>query len=117
MGQYFKIVCLDRKEYIHPHSLEKGAKLWEICADNIGGLLVFLLRKSSETGGGDIQKEYKYAGRWAGCKVLVVGDYDESGLYDEACEEKGWKDISKEIAEEFDDFIEIDELKILKRPR
>jgi len=111
MGQYFKIVCLDKKEYIHPHSLDQGAKLWEICANNLGALLIFLLRKSNETGGGDIKKEYEYAGRWAGCKVLVIGDYDESGLYEKAEEENGWKDISKEVAEEFNDFIELEELK------
>ena len=103
MGQYFIIANMDRKEFIHPHSLNTGAKLWEICANNVGRLLLFLLRKSNEGGGGDICKEYDNAGRWAGDRIAVIGDYDESGIYDEA---KGkWQDISKEANKEFEDFM------------
>jgi len=30
MGQYFLILNLDKKEYLHPHKLGSGYKLWEI---------------------------------------------------------------------------------------
>ncbi len=103
MGQYFIIVNLDKKEYIHPHKLNTGAKLWEIAVNPIAGVFPFLLRKSSETGGGDIEKNYKNAGRWAGDRIVVVGDYDNSGLYDKAEEE--FKEISEEIKEEIEDFL------------
>ena len=108
MGQYFLIVNLDKKEYIHPHELGSGLKLWEICANNICRVLPFLLRKSNETGGGDIHKDYKNAGRWAGDRIVVIGDYDKSGLYDKAKEE--FKEISNEIRDEFNDFIGSEEL-------
>jgi len=31
MGQYYFIVNLDKKEYLHPHKLGDGLKLREIC--------------------------------------------------------------------------------------
>ena len=101
MGQYFKIVNLTKKEVVHPHNLNTGAKFREICNNNVGGVLLFLLRRSSQGGGGDIDRSYEYAGRWAGDSIVVIGDYDESGLYDEARE---YRDISKEVDEEFKDF-------------
>jgi hypothetical protein len=107
MGQYFIFVNLDKKEVYKP----LGRKLWEICANNDAKILAFLLRKSSERGGGDIEKDYKYAGRWAGDRILVIGDYDESKLYDIA--EKEYTDITKEATEEFNDFMGTDDLKII----
>lgn len=109
MGQYFYIVNLDKKEFLHPHHLGSGLKLWEICANNISRILPFLLRKSNEGGGGDIHKDYKFAGRWAGDKIVVIGDYDKSKLFDKA--DKEFKNISKAAREEFNDFIEMEELK------
>ena len=76
IGQYFLIANLDKKEFIHPHDLNTGAKLWEMCSNNVGGLLLFLLRQSSEGGGGDIREDYKFAGRWANNRIVVVGDYN-----------------------------------------
>jgi len=110
MGQYFILINLDKKECICSWNLSTGAKLWEWCANNICRLLPFLLRKSSENGGGDIRKDYKNAGRWAGNKIVLVGDYDDSKLYQKARDK--FKDISKEVVEEFNDFIEIPEHKL-----
>jgi len=110
MGQYFLILNLDKKEYLHPHKLGSGYKLWEICANNVCRVLPFLLRKSNETGGGDIRDDYPTAGRWAGDRIVVVGDYDESGLYDLA--KRFFKDISEEVKWDFNDFIGIEEMKV-----
>ena len=112
MGQYFLVVNLDKKEFIHPHELGSGMKLWEICANNACRVLPFLLRKSNETGGGDIHKDYKSAGRWAEDRIVVIGDYDESGLYDKALKE--FKDISNEVKDEFNDFIRFEAMKLGK---
>jgi len=103
MGQYFLIVNLDKKEYIDPGNFG-AAKLWEICVNNVSAFLAFLLRKSDEIGcGGDIKKPYNNAGRWAGDRIVVVGDYDRSGLYDKA--KKKFRDIGWEVALELSDFI------------
>lgn len=114
MGQYFKIVNLDKKEFIHPHSINAGAKFWEICANNIARLLPYLLRKSSQTGGGDVdnQSVLRYCGRWACNRIVLIGDYDESGLYAEIRESNGWKNISIAVAKEFNRFIQLEECKI-----
>ena len=67
------------------------------------------------TGGGDIEvepSELKYCGRWAGDRIVVIGDYDSSGLYDEV-KKKGWKDISVGVAKEFNEFIGDDDLKVI----
>src|SRR5438874_1459845 len=53
MGQYFKAVNLDKKEYVCPWRLSGGAKLWEWSANAQGSIFTLLLRKSSEGGGGD----------------------------------------------------------------
>lgn len=75
----------------------------------VGSRLIFLCRKSSEGGGGDIQKDYKHAGRWAGDRIVVIGDYDSSKLYQKA--RTCFQEISKEIIGEWNDFIELDRLK------
>jgi hypothetical protein len=110
MGQYFVIANLTKKEYLHPHRLGFGAKLWEISANNITRIFPLLLRKSSEGGGGDIQRDYPTAGRWAGDKIVVVGDYDKSGLYEKA--KKNFREISKEVVKDYNDFIKEPSMKM-----
>lgn len=82
MGQYFRAVNLDKKEFVDPWAIGGVAKLIEWCANNQAGIFPFLLRQSNEGGGGDIQKEYATAGRWAGDRITLVGDYDESKLWE-----------------------------------
>lgn len=115
MGQYFKLVNLDKKEYVDPWDIGGLAKLWEWCVNPQAGVLPFLLRKSNESGGGDIHREYQTAGRWAGDRVVLVGDYDASKLYDEA--EEKFANISEQLVKDYNDFVEIDEsvLKVERR--
>jgi len=112
MGQYFLIANLTKQEYLHPHKLGCGLKLWEICANRQIGVLAYLLRKSDDLGGGDIEnfKDYPNAGRWAGDAIVVIGDYHHNGLYDFI--EKWFKEITDEIAEEYNRFIELEKCKI-----
>ena len=97
IGQYFLAVNLGKKEFIHPHDLNNGAKLYEI-AWNTGGIataLIYLLRRSNETGGGDYIGDDSIVGSWGGGRIVLVGDYDESGLYSLAKEK--YRNISREI--------------------
>lgn len=107
MGQYWIVVNLDKKEFIHPHKLGSGLKLWEQIANHPGtgtALIILLANMPERRGGGDLE-ENEIVGRWAGDRVILVGDYAEDGdlegvetaeLYDIAQDE--WKDISDDVA-------------------
>ena len=73
MGQYFRVVNKTKKEYVSPWDIGGGAKLWEWCANHTAGIFPYLLRKSNEGGGGDINfDDPQFAGRWAGDEELVA---------------------------------------------
>jgi len=104
MGQYHKVVNLDKREFIHPHELGSGLKQWEQIANNPGTphALFILCCCSNGRGGGDfdlyrnahgagrtsraadepLEAPYQETalaviGRWAGDRIAVVGDYTE----------------------------------------
>ena len=56
------------------------------------------------------QGYFKTCGRWAGDRVVLIGDYDESGLYHRAL--RKFKDITEEVVREFNEFIEREDLKV-----
>ena len=111
MGQYWLPVNLDKKEYIHPHELGSGLKLWEIIANNspgVGAALVVLTAAQGEgSGGGDLE-DADVIGRWRGDRIAIVGDYagdsnlpeefEASTIYDR-CSEGEFKNISHLVAE------------------
>jgi hypothetical protein len=81
MGQYWIPVNLDKKEYIDPHKLGAGLKLWEQLANTpgtAGALIVLCAAMPERRGGGDF-KESPTVGRWAGDRIALVGDYAEDG--------------------------------------
>ena len=100
MGQYFKIVNEDKQEVVNPWKVGGGAKFFEWLYNNHARVLIWLLRKSNETGGGDIDDPAKYdtLGRWAGDRVTLIGDYDESRLWQKA---DSFTDISERVREEY----------------
>ncbi len=111
MGQYFLAVNVSKKEYVNPWEIGGGAKLWEWCANTIAAIFPYLLRKSNEGGGGDCDfVNAEYAGRWAGDEVYLVGDYDESHLFQTA--EAKYSNISQPLAEEYNDFIGVKDLQL-----
>ena len=89
-----------------------------------------LLRKSDESGGGDYYGYHKgcgeggqitcqvnpVVGRWAGDHVALVGDYDSSHLWEKLYDGKTYTNISKDLVETWNDFIEIDEKKLTYDP-
>jgi len=65
MGQYWYPVNLDKKEYVCPHKLGSGLKLWEQLANHpgTGGALVVLCAAMTEPrGGGDFDMEDNWHG-------------------------------------------------------
>jgi hypothetical protein len=105
MGQYYKLVNQDKKEVVVSWDIGGTAKFFEWLYNNQARVLVWLLRQSNEWGGGDVQQaeQYQTLGRWAGDRITLVGDYDQSKLYQEA---DGYHNISHELYEEFNTVIE-----------
>lgn len=96
MGQYYYIVNLDKRQYLHPHRFDDGLKAREFGSG--GGTikaLSMLLTKSDGGGGGDWHDDSGIAGSWAGDRIWIVGDYDSSKLYDKASKE--FEEISSKV--------------------
>ena len=123
MGQYFKAVNTDKKEYVCPWCIGGGAKLWEWAANPEGAILTLLLRKSDEGGGGDFCGYHKgcgeggpihcdlspVAGRWASDRVMMLGGYDSSELWKELPQ---YRNISGQLVQEWNEFIGLDNRKL-----
>ena len=136
MGEYFRIVNLDKKEYLDPHECEGGVKFWEVVVNpKMPQLLAYILNN--------------YDGIWAGDRIAIVGDYDESWSGVEKCSiyelcmnqnipefeenfndlnkrrnERGikpvnksdlFKEVSRDIIKEFNDYTQTEDCKIEPR--
>ena len=105
MGQYHYVVNLTKKEFLHPHRLGCGLKLWEQANTEAGVIQALFAATviSNSRGGGDF-KEHEWVGRWRGDRIAVVGDYSEKDdlaeedradlIYDACADEDGFKDVS-----------------------
>ena len=136
MGEYFRIVNLDKKEYIDPHECEGGVKFWEVVVNQrMPQFLAYILNN--------------YDGIWAGDRITIIGDYDQgfSGVdnatiynlcinqnspdFQEGFDsinkwrkENGYKpvnksdlfkEVSRDIIKEFNDYTQYEECKIEPR--
>lgn len=79
MGQYHIIANLDKQEVIVPWDLNWGAKQKEHTgfAGSAGDAIYLLTQTSPNRGGGDYDFYEGVSGRWAGDRVVVLGDYTE----------------------------------------
>jgi len=102
MGQYHKTYNLDKKEFIHPHHIDNGLKLYEQVGHiaSTSTALFALLANSNGRGGGDFPK-HDLIGRWAGDRIIVQGDYADpadNGYQDPEVLET-FTDISAEVSD------------------
>ncbi len=79
MGQYYKIVNLDKKEFLEPHDFDDGAKLMEFGLSGMGVMsgLAILLADGNGLGLGELRSENPIIGSWKGDRIVVAGDYSE----------------------------------------
>lgn len=80
MDQYWRIVNVDKKEFLNPYALDSGAKLWEQLANECPSkaLMILVANMPVSRGGGDLA-DNEVIGRWAGDRIIMVGDYAENG--------------------------------------
>jgi hypothetical protein len=83
MGQYYLIVNLDKKQYLHPHRCGDGLKLLEFACSATGTLtaLAILLADGNGRGGGDLHSSHPVIGSWAGDRIVIAGDYADEGRF------------------------------------
>jgi hypothetical protein len=114
MGQYHKLVNLDKQEQVSPYAIGLLGKQFEHTGSP-GGLsdaLYLLTMISPESGGGDFPLT-EASGRWAGDRVVVVGDYTQENAvpgYEGNTSElyyADWLDISDKVREAFSKIFEI----------
>lgn len=111
MGQYHVLVNYDKKEVVVPHGLGLGLKQYEHTGEYNGTLadaMYLLVMTSPARGGGDFPST-NISSRWAGDRVLVVGDYTEDSdvpsipnvglLYNDS---EKYTDITDLVAEAFE---------------
>ncbi len=72
MGQYHKVVNLDKQEYLHPHQFGDGLKLMEFGGSAQGTLSALA---------GLLLLDNQQEGPWAGSRVTVTGDYGDEGRF------------------------------------
>jgi hypothetical protein len=116
MGQYHVLVNLDKKEIVTPHGLGLGLKQREHLGEFNGTLadaMYLLVMTSPNRGGGDLPPT-NISSRWAGDRVLVLGDYTQDSdvpsipnaglLYGES---GSYTDITELVAEAFEQVFRI----------
>lgn len=109
MGQYHYVVNLDKKQFINPHKMGDGLKLWEQMHGGTGSTsnaLMILLAVSNGRGGGDVEAN-PLVGSWGGDRIAIVGDYTEradlparfkaDSIYSECTDAGAYEDISGKL--------------------
>jgi len=83
VGQYYYIINLDKRQYLHPHKFGDGLKLMEFGNSAEGTMtgLAVLLADGNGRGGGDIQSDDSIVGSWAGDRIVIAGDYADGGKF------------------------------------
>jgi hypothetical protein len=108
MGQYHKLVNIDKREQVSPYALGLGAKQYEQtgCEGSLADAIYLLVMSSPAAGGGDWEHFPSLSGRWVGDRVIILGDYtrnEDLPSYPNAGElyyqSESWNDISDEVAE------------------
>lgn len=110
MGQYHKVINLDKQEVVDPHGLGLGSKQYEHngCEASLADAIYLLVMSSPNRGGGDWSFDSATSGRWCGDRVVVLGDYttDEDIEGVENADElwgksKDWEDITHLVRNAF----------------
>ena len=103
MGQYYKIVNINKKEYMSPADWGIGTKLMEFACPTYPSIatsaLAILLAEGNNRGGGDLRSNHPIIGSWAYDRVVVIGDYADlhpeiGNVYGAA---ETWTNVSEDV--------------------
>ena len=111
MGQYHRLVNIDKQEWVDPHGLGLGSKQYEQtgCDASLADAMYVLTMTSPGEGGGDFPYT-EISGRWLGDRVMIVGDYTKpnaipgfagaDALY--AIAQEKYEDITPQVRDAFE---------------
>ena len=95
MGEYFRIVNLDRRQYFSGHSLNLSGKFSGLQGEPLGSLVVWVLTKTSHL------DAPRFRGAWANDRVVIAGDEGINEAIYRAAD--GYEDVSVPLLEEWID--------------
>jgi len=116
VGQYHRLVNLDKQEWVDPNGLGLGAKQYEHTGvdGSLADAMYVLTMTSPNEGGGDFPHT-EVSGRWVGDRVVIVGDYTRTNaipgvdganaIYELA--QAQYLDITPQIRDAFEKIFEI----------
>jgi len=98
-------------EYYGPasRSIENGSD----AADNVATVMNEIFKGVAMEGRPITPAADTTVGRWAGDRVALVGDYDDSKLWEEL---PSWKNISADVVRDWNVFMDIPEMKLTHNP-
>lgn len=93
MGEYFRIVNIDKREFFAGHSLNMSGKFGSLQDQPLSSMLVWVLSKTTHLGSS------RFRGSWDGYRIVIAGDEGEHrDLYEQGDE---YQDISLPLIEEW----------------
>lgn len=95
--EYYTLVNHTREEKINPHSINRGAKIYQWLSEVTSSIGMYLLLN----GGFNKKSSIEYGGSWSECDVELMGE-----SVDKKCDD--YTDITQDVFEElennFEDF-------------
>ena len=85
MGQYYYVVNLDKKQFLHPNKLGDRLELMGFGDSRMGVMLGLAILLSDGNGkvqdSGDFCSDHPLVGSWAGDRIVISGNYAEKGIF------------------------------------
>ena len=108
MGQYYRIVNLDKKLRLDISPFNNGAKFMEFACSQEGAMLglAVLLADGNGRGGGDLRvrtEQHPIVGSWAGDRIVICGVYADPGNFTDSVDvtlyevSSDWPDVSMPV--------------------
>ena len=95
VGEYFRIVNLDTRQFFSGHSLGMSGKFTSLQDQPLSGMLVWVLTKTSHL------DKPRFRGSWDGDRIVIAGDESEhQDVYEQS---EGFEDISVPLIEDWID--------------
>jgi hypothetical protein len=95
VGEYFRIVNLDKRQFFAGHSLNLSGKFSSLQGEPLSGMLVWVLTRTTHV------DEPRFRGSWDGDRIVIAGD---EGVHQDVFDQSdAYEDVSVALIEEWID--------------